>query len=305
MFIIIKYNETLKPTIIINPLYLQRTSESTIVFSGKPDRYTIQSMETTEKVLVAPHLYNSQKGIVASRMNLTLEEVSNYKDSSPSINNPRTVASLVYEYEYGNPQNGDSGEDDSSSSSSSSSSSDSSSSSEEHNMVYSQGLMRKKRSSINFPEESSSESQEHNEGMKKYERKISHSSNHHRTSASSSSSSSEDSISSSEEYLAPQPDLNGAPNIEFLPDNMVNYRHGDSEQTVQNIIRVARQIGQSVNTPSEIPNDNILTLFAILTRLTGSSSSHQLQQATEKLYYSEETMKTVGKQEGYQNYRTW
>ncbi|MCY5962311.1 hypothetical protein OV760_28480, partial [Salmonella enterica subsp. enterica serovar 1,4,[5],12:i:-] len=79
--------------------FLSRSSISRIILSGTNRRYVIQSSVTTEKIMVAPHLYNKQKGLVASRMNLTLEAVSPISAPAPQVENPVEVKDLVYDYQ--------------------------------------------------------------------------------------------------------------------------------------------------------------------------------------------------------------
>ncbi|XP_014270535.1 vitellogenin [Halyomorpha halys] len=270
---------------------LTRTSESKIICSGHHDRYTIQSSVTTEKIFIAPHLYNNQKGIVVSRLNLTLEAVKS-KGSSSAVNNPVTVESLVYNHKQGNPHNGNSGESSSSSSSSSESSSQSgsssSSSSEEEQAAM--GIKQSNKRHIRSPS---------------WNNTIILMKQSSDSSSSSSSSSSDSSISSSEEYLETAPDLNGFPYVEFAPDNAASISQRDSQQHDERMIRTARQIGQSLTNPSEMPKEDTLILFEILTRFVGAANTEQLQKATVKLYFSEEKLGDGGKPDTYQNYYAW
>ncbi|KAF6216357.1 hypothetical protein GE061_000698 [Apolygus lucorum] len=86
--------------------FLSRSSVSRVIISGSLERYTIQSSVTTDKIAIAPHLYNNQKGVVGSRMNLTLESVNPSSGSPSSVQNPRSVKNLVYEYNAASQQEG-------------------------------------------------------------------------------------------------------------------------------------------------------------------------------------------------------
>ncbi|XP_014270480.1 vitellogenin [Halyomorpha halys] len=87
--------------------FLTRTSISQIIVSGNLKQYTIQSSTTTDKIIVAPHLYNKQRGMVGSRFNLTLESVNSIKLPFPVVSNPRRIRNLVYEYNLNAPKSKD------------------------------------------------------------------------------------------------------------------------------------------------------------------------------------------------------
>uniref|UniRef100_A0A224XFX9 Putative vitellogenin 2 n=1 Tax=Panstrongylus lignarius TaxID=156445 RepID=A0A224XFX9_9HEMI len=76
--------------------FLSRSSVSRIIVTGTLKSYTIQSSVTTNKIILAPHINNNQKGIVASSMNLTLEAVTSSSGSLQPVPNPRTINNLVY-----------------------------------------------------------------------------------------------------------------------------------------------------------------------------------------------------------------
>lgn len=219
---------------------------------------------------MAPHIYNKQKGIVVSRVSLALEKVSAANISSPLLISPKTVETLVYEYQQGSTQ----ADEESASSSSSTSSEESlrrvSKSEEEQdesNII--RGKKRKNRSAAST-ESSQNETKENAD-----------------SSSHSSSSSSESLIGSSEETVDPQPNLNEAPIIEFLPNNIFSLQQPDNLQILKKIEGVAKEIGKLLNDPNEIPNNNVLSRFSLLTRLVMSASTEQLSKVTEKLYQPE------------------
>ncbi|XP_014218092.1 vitellogenin-like, partial [Copidosoma floridanum] len=257
--------------------FLSRSSQSRIILSGNLKRYTIQSSTTTEKVLVAPHLHNSQKGLVVSHMNLTLTSVSTAQGSSESISNPREVGSLVYEYGH-DARTGKMTKGSKESSSSSSSESDSSESKENKIMqVMLSANKGKKGSSEKWMEGSSS-----------------------------SSSSEGSSISSSEEYLPSHPEsINHAPIHEFLLEGMLSWG-SQKINLAQEMKRVAREVGQWIQRPGDVPDENILANFRILSRLVGRASSEELNQATQALYSAQPPYEQIKENRGESNkYNAW
>nr|QPN77961.1 vitellogenin precursor [Centris tarsata] len=81
-----------------NGNFLSKSSTSRIVISGTLKSFTIQSSVTTSKMFVSPRFYDSQNGMVVSRMNLTLANVKkiSYQLSSPRV--PSSTGNLVYIY---------------------------------------------------------------------------------------------------------------------------------------------------------------------------------------------------------------
>ncbi|XP_046405787.1 vitellogenin-A1-like [Ischnura elegans] len=78
--------------------FFSRSGVSRIVISGSLKEYTIQSSVTVNKVILSPALYNAQKGMVVSRMNVTLISRRSSSGSPPSVPNPQRVKDLVYDY---------------------------------------------------------------------------------------------------------------------------------------------------------------------------------------------------------------
>ena len=77
----------------------QRSSISRVVLTGNVNKYTIQSAITTHKVIISPALYNTQKGMVVSRMNMTLSKIESAQGTPQTPTDPITHQSLVYKYE--------------------------------------------------------------------------------------------------------------------------------------------------------------------------------------------------------------
>ncbi|KAK6620187.1 hypothetical protein RUM44_006588 [Polyplax serrata] len=78
--------------------FLSRSSVSRVIVSGSLKSYTIQSSVTTNKVVLSPEVYNSQKGEVVSRVNLTLLSVHSAQGDVSGPQNPQALKKLVYDY---------------------------------------------------------------------------------------------------------------------------------------------------------------------------------------------------------------
>uniref|UniRef100_T1IB40 Uncharacterized protein n=1 Tax=Rhodnius prolixus TaxID=13249 RepID=T1IB40_RHOPR len=283
--------------------FLSRSSVSRIVVSGTLKSYTIQSSVTTNKIVLAPHLYNNQKGIVASRMNLTLEAVTSSSGTPQPVPNPRTVKNLVYEYNAAtNDEN----------------------TQHHHHMRYTQSdaPLKFKTSSESSSESSSSSSEEGLHGNKRMNigmirsrrslepRQMNREENG--SSSSSESSSSDDSgstsTSSSEYFWQPKPTLTEAPNSPFMP-----YFIGYLGNTIQasskvngvlTVYKLAKEIGEQFVYGNGITGENTLSKFNVLVSVLHTMNVTQLQEATEKLYYP--YSKVVQTSEGDdQQYQAW
>ncbi|KAK9500938.1 hypothetical protein O3M35_002099 [Rhynocoris fuscipes] len=290
--------------------FLSRSTISRVIISGGLKNYVIQSSVTTNKIVLAPHLYNNQKGIVASRLNFTLEKVAQSSGSPQPVPTPRTIDNLVYEYNAAtqeeNAQNhhmhrhlkqGDQGMDSSSSSSSSSqeNSSSSSSSSEEHQQnISGQNIMNRARRSMK-------------QNIEKRQTGSSSSSSSESDSSSSSSSTS----SSEESFWQTRPQLNKAPNAPFMP-YFVGYQ-GNSILASKDIngpdavYELAQQIGEETYHQYGLASENTLSKFNILVDVIHTMDEGQLQQATQKLYfaYSQASQKSEQDSVKYQAWSTY
>lgn len=66
---------------------------------GDLENFLVQSTVTTDKIVVAPHLYNEQKGIVASQFNLTLIKAGESKEEPVTLpSDAQEYSSLQYLY---------------------------------------------------------------------------------------------------------------------------------------------------------------------------------------------------------------
>ncbi|KAK9500937.1 hypothetical protein O3M35_002098 [Rhynocoris fuscipes] len=302
--------------------FLSRSSISRIILSGTMKNYIIQSSVTTNKIILAPHLYNNQKGIVASRMNLTLEEVKQSSGSPAQVQNPREIENLVYEYNAAtqeeNVQNhhmkkqrgqqGDQGNDSSSSSSSSSSENSSSSSSSEEQQQPQNIDDENKRMRLTRSIRTHSEKRQNRGGGGVSGGASSSSSSESNDSSSSSSSS----TSSDEEFWQSKPTLNKAPNTPLMP-YFVGYQGNSilaSKQinAADAVYKLAQQIGEEVQNGDGITGENTLSKFSILTSLIHTMDEDQLQQATQKLYFpysqaSQKSQQDAVKHQAWSTYR--
>lgn len=279
---------------------LQRSSVSRIVLTGSLKSYTIQSSVTTNEVILAPHIYNNQKGIVASRMNLTLEAVTSSTGTPQPVPNPRTVNNLIYEYNAATkeenaqnhlmekyPQRSEP-ENDSANTSESSSHSSSSSSEEElqgDEQEKDLGIIRSRRSVRSRHDNSESSSSE-----------------------SSASSDFDSSSSSKEDFWQPKPTLTEAPKSPFMP-YFISYM-GNSIQAsnkinvISTVEKLAKEIGEQVLDGNVITGKNTLSKFNVLVSVIQTMDAAQLQEATEKLYYPYSKVVERSKLDD-QLYQTW
>ncbi|XP_026682481.1 vitellogenin-like, partial [Diaphorina citri] len=87
--------------------FLSRSSTSRVIIAGDLSHYTIQSSVTTDKIVISPELYNKQKGMVVSRLNVTLSNVhSAAQNNAPALpSNVNKVDDLIYEYNPASPDN--------------------------------------------------------------------------------------------------------------------------------------------------------------------------------------------------------
>ncbi|XP_030756122.1 vitellogenin-like [Sitophilus oryzae] len=81
--------------------FLTRQSQSRVILTGKPSRYTIQNSYTINKIVITPSLNNKERGSVISVVNVTLAEIKNQNQQPEDLSNPVDIGDLVYTY--GNP----------------------------------------------------------------------------------------------------------------------------------------------------------------------------------------------------------
>jgi hypothetical protein len=224
-------------------------------------------------------VYNEQKGMVVSRMNITLQSLEPTSNKPEPLANPRTIDNLVYEY---NPADHKQSEEGSQTrnpidrelkfSSESKSSEDSSSS------------LSLSSSSSSSSSEEKDLGQGNNKGLKKS------ASMKKKKGDSNSSSSSSSSSSISEEYLQPKPSLETPSKSPFL-SYFVGYE-GNSIQSSQQIDTVSAVKKLIVEMTVEFQNANsitgqhTLTKFNIMTRIIRTMDVKQIEELANEFYIS-------------------
>ncbi|XP_078036187.1 vitellogenin [Augochlora pura] len=224
-----------------NGQFLSKSSTSRVIISGSLKKFVIQSSVTTSKMLVSPRFYDDQIGIVVSRVNLTLANMKMISQHLPSPADAESTGNLVYVYD--NPF---------------------SDSTERRNGEPNQGnwLTSDSVASISSSEEAA-------KGKPNFR-------------GSSSSSGSSSSISSSEEhrFLQPKPTLEDAPQNPLLPNFIgIGGKHigqYDSVNPVTSAKEIIAQIAIEMEDPSNIPTEETLEKFTILTSLLRTMSWKKL-----------------------------
>lgn len=252
--------------------FLSRSSVSRVILSGNLKSYTIQSSVTINKVILSPELYNEQKGEVVSRVNVTLSKVHSASSEIQEPSNLQSVHKLVYDFNTPSTNDHEARDKLNQRKQESSSSSSSSSSSEE--------AQKEKHTRNRRPiEQEQQQAHLKNQANKKHGQS---------SSSSSSSSSSESSSVSSEEWQQQMPTMEQAPENPLLP-YFIGYKghsvQDSKEINVNQVVRkTAEQIGQQLQNPNQIPKQNTLERFTILTRVISTMNVKQLEQATQELY---------------------
>ncbi|XP_046429082.1 vitellogenin isoform X1 [Neodiprion fabricii] len=261
-----------------NGHFFSKSSMSRIILSGTLDRHTIQSSVTTTKFVLSPELHNEQKGMVVSRLNLTLVAVGSASSSISSPSSVKSTGNLVYHYDSPASQSGLEGDeiDDSGSNSFDSSSSFSSSSYSESDSS----------SSSDSDEDSSSSSS---------------SSDSDSNSSSSSSSSDSDSDCSSSSFSYEEQFKKRKPRSlrrDLDNDNRQGYdlekspqsgKGAEIESVVANVARkdlskLAKQIAEELQRPSSIPKEHTLEKFNTLVQMVRALSAKEINQMHQSLY---------------------
>nr|CAD7195680.1 unnamed protein product [Timema douglasi] len=297
--------------------FLLRSSVTRSILTGSLNEYVIQSSVTTNKVILSPMFYNEQKGMIFSRLNLTLVSWSSASGSPPSVSDPRKEDDLIYSYESSQNnvyqkeleedsllemslESGRSASEESSgsfrlkrsirsvdssvskksnqeSSESDNASSGASGSSSEENIRKPQGGLSSRESS-----ESSESSNESGSDSSKSGTMGGASSS---SSSVSSSSSSSGSSSEERDYL-PVPSLNEPPHFPMLPFffGFEGRPISSKINPVEAVRKIASEIGSELQYPDAIPKENTLAKFTILTRLVQVMSAKQLKEAGRSLY---------------------
>lgn len=229
--------------------FLSRSSVSRVILSGSLKSYTIQSSVTTNKVILSPEVYNTQKGEVVSRLNLTLSSVHSASGNAQGPQNPQTLNSLVYDYN--SPGTTD----------------------EIARSKWDQRTTTKTEKFLSF--------------FKKLRFGRSLNQHNHKNYPHDES---EDGVQEmfSEEWHQSTPSMTAAPESPFLPYFIGNSGHSiqhDKNVDVNQVVKkLSSEIGQHLQVKAEIPKENTLARFTILTRVIRTMSLDQLEKATEELY---------------------
>ncbi|XP_046741037.1 vitellogenin-like [Diprion similis] len=228
----------------VNGRFFSKSSMSRIILSGSLGRHTIQSSVTTNKIVLSPELHNEQKGMVISRLNITLVEVGSASSSISSPSNLKSTGNLVYRYASSASQSGnENDEEDDSSSSSSSSSSDSDSS-----------------SSFDSDSDSSSSSSSDEEQYKKRKPRSAHRGY--------------DNDDSQEDDLEKSPQSSNDGDIQSVLASVVR----------KELPKLAKQIAEELQRPSNIPKEQTLDKFDNLVKMVRFLSAKEINQMHQNLY---------------------
>jgi Lipoprotein amino terminal region len=277
------------------------------VLTGSLDKNVIQSSVTTDKVILSPVLYNNQKGMVVSRMNITLQAVRSAAGSPQAVSNPRKIKDLVYEYNpvfsgsheamQFNGHNADQNNDYNDSgnfpngSDRDSSDNDNSDSQKNDKRHHNKDNNSRARRSIQDQDDKRDAKRDNRNGDKrddKDQRKNQQNKDKKRRENDPSSSSSSSSSSSNGENHQSKPTMNEPPKIPMLP-LFIGFKgqtidHASQVQAVSAVKRLAQQIGNDLQNPSQIPQRDTLSKYTIIARLVRIMNVKQLEQVTSALY---------------------
>uniref|UniRef100_A0A0K8T2J6 Vitellogenin-1 n=3 Tax=Lygus hesperus TaxID=30085 RepID=A0A0K8T2J6_LYGHE len=251
---------------------LSRSVNSWAVVCGTSENFLVQSSVTTDKILVAPHLYNDQRGIVVSEFNLTLINVQDSQQEPQGLSaDSKEYESLMYDYNDAE---------------ASQSSEKKSRSKREINHRHSNSLPK-----ANHPNDLDQPHKMKNDTSFKNENSAEDSSSSSSSSSSDSDSSSEGrSKSSKKTYWQPRPELKSAPNNPLLPYFIAV--QGNSIQAspklngLEKTENLANSIGRDLVKLSSIAHQQTLSKFTRLVSLLQTMNEEQMSKATEKLYFS-------------------
>ncbi|XP_066255190.1 vitellogenin-like [Euwallacea similis] len=79
--------------------FFTRHCTSQMILSGKLSKFTIQSSNTVNKIVIKPTLTSNEKGAVFSSLNLTLSEIKNQDHQPRELIQPMEIGNLIYSYE--------------------------------------------------------------------------------------------------------------------------------------------------------------------------------------------------------------
>ncbi|XP_076655137.1 vitellogenin [Halictus rubicundus] len=223
--------------------FLAKSSNSRVIISGSLKRFVIQSSVTTSVLSVSPRFYDEQVGIVVSRMNLTLADMKTMDEHLQSPADPESTGNLVYVYD--NPFSDVEQRRNSLAS-------------KQTNWLTSDSVRSVSSSEEVLP-------------------------NKLNLKGSDSSSGSSSSISSSEEnhFWQPKPTLEDAPQNPLLPHFVGNNgKHIGHQSGNVDTVKAAKdiifEIANELERPSDIPDQETLEKFTLLTSLLRTMSKKKL-----------------------------
>ena len=241
---------------------LQKSSTSRVIVSGTLSSFTIQSSTTTSKLFVGPRFYDEKNGMLASKMNLTLADVKETSNPMPSPSDPESTGNLVYVYS--NPF----------------------SDMEERRI----GKQDWDKQMLSDSVSSLSSSEEANANKLNL-----------RSLSGSSSSSSSSSISSSEEknFWQPKPTLKDAPQNPLLP-MFIGFKgkhigRSNELDLTSSSKELISQMANELEDPSNMPNQETLEKFTILSSLIRTMNLEQIKEIGRSLQLSSDDLKTNDK----------
>ncbi|VEN45878.1 unnamed protein product, partial [Callosobruchus maculatus] len=239
--------------------FFVRSSFTRAILSGNLDKNTVHNSYTVNKIVSSPTLTDKKKGMVVSTMNVTLESFGAPKDTIPEVQNPLHVGNLVYSYERPYAR----------------SSQVHKKSPYQHRQQFDIDLERRLRASNMGKDKTLTKDKEMRKRLRRSIEQF------------GGSMMEEGDLSQSEEnYQNRKPELNQAPESPLLPYTMaykgVSIKKGvDVVKTVQ---KIAMEIGDDLQNPPKVADENTLNKFTILTSLIRVMSEEELTQAAVRLY---------------------
>nr|CAH7765550.1 unnamed protein product [Callosobruchus chinensis] len=234
--------------------FFVRSSFTRATLSGNLDKNTVHNSYTVNKIVSNPTLSDQKKGMVVSVMNVTLEHSGEPKDAIPEVQNPLHVGNLVYSYERPYSRNSQVHKK----------------LPYQHRQQFDIDLERRLRASNMGKDKHLTKDKEMRKRLRRSIEQF------------GGSLMEEGDFSQSEEnYQNRKPELNQAPESPLLPYTMaykgVSIKRGvDVVKTVQ---KIAMEIGEDLQNPPQVADENTLNKFTILTSLIRVMSEEELTQA--------------------------
>nr|Q9U8M0.1 RecName: Full=Vitellogenin-1; Short=Vg-1; Flags: Precursor [Periplaneta americana]BAA86656.1 vitellogenin [Periplaneta americana] len=272
--------------------FLARSSVSRVVISGTLNKFTVQSSVTTNQVVMSPEMYNSQKGLIVSRVNVTIKDIEEARPI-PLPGNLQDTGDLLYSYNNAHDieplqrdrQDSDfTLESDSSSSSSSSSSDENSWSRDSHSRISEENKkaqIKQQRIKANRHSDDDVTNDEISFASRERQRRS-------RTRRSIRNDDSSSSSSSSEEDYQPRPLRGQPPNIPLLPFFVGNRGNAafllSSDDPAEIVKSLAEEIKSDMKKPAYIPERSTHAKLMMMRDIVRTMTAKQLQKATSLIH---------------------